>query len=326
MAIQKVKNKNGEWVIVSGVNKPLTIDSTLSDTSINPVQNRVIKQYIDNAVQNIDVDAELSDASENPVQSKAIKQYVDNAIQNVEIAVDSELSNTSENPIQNKVITEVVTNKQDKIEDIETIRSGAALGATALQEHQDISHLATKEELTSLTNEMIANEEVTAASLNDLDARVSAIAENISGSAATKEELEAAVATLEAADTANSEAITAVDGKVDTLETTVVENYATKSELQTEVDTLNGTITTLQNEVIANEEVTAASLNEINDRVNQLSANVSSESATKVELQDAVTSLTNTILENEEISASAFNDINNRLQAIIMRLEALENV
>lgn len=195
MAIQKVKNKNGEWVIVSGVNKPLAIDSILSDTS------------------------------ENPVQSKAIKQYVDNSIQNVEIAIDSELSNTSENPIQNKIITEVVINKQDKIEDIETIRSGAALGATALQEHQDISHLATKEELTSLTNEMITNE-----------------------------------------------------------------------------------------------EVTAASLNELNERVNKISENVSGETATKVELQDAVTSLTNTILENEEVHAAALNDLNSRIEQIITRL------
>ena len=39
--------------------------------------------------------------------------------------------------------------KQDTISDLETIRSGAAKGATALQEHQDISHLATKEEIPS---------------------------------------------------------------------------------------------------------------------------------------------------------------------------------
>lgn len=37
--------------------------------------------------------------------------------------------------------------KQDTISDLETIRSGAALGLTALQEHQDISHLATKTEV-----------------------------------------------------------------------------------------------------------------------------------------------------------------------------------
>lgn len=37
--------------------------------------------------------------------------------------------------------------KQNTISDLDAIRSGAALGATALQEHQDISHLATKTEV-----------------------------------------------------------------------------------------------------------------------------------------------------------------------------------
>lgn len=37
--------------------------------------------------------------------------------------------------------------KQNTISDLDVIRSGAALGATALQEHQDISHLATKTEV-----------------------------------------------------------------------------------------------------------------------------------------------------------------------------------
>lgn len=40
--------------------------------------------------------------------------------------------------------------KQDRIDDLDTIREGAALGATAIQEHQDISHLATKEEISDM--------------------------------------------------------------------------------------------------------------------------------------------------------------------------------
>lgn len=40
--------------------------------------------------------------------------------------------------------------KQDAITDLAEIREGASKGATALQEHQDISHLATKEESVSL--------------------------------------------------------------------------------------------------------------------------------------------------------------------------------
>ena len=93
-------------------------------------------------------------------------------------------------------IEQQITNKQDIINDLDAIRSGATLGATALQEHQDISHLATKDELTSLTNEMIANEEVTAAALNELNERVNEINENVSGETATKVELQTVVESL----------------------------------------------------------------------------------------------------------------------------------
>lgn len=61
---------------------------------------------------------------------------------------------------------------------------------TALQEHQDISHLATKDEVANLTNEMIANEEVHAAAYTDLDSRLKDIGSLISGVAVTKEEFQ----------------------------------------------------------------------------------------------------------------------------------------
>ena len=47
--------------------------------------------------------------------------------------VDAALSDTSENPVQNKVVNDAIGKKQDTISDLETIRSGAALGATAYQ-------------------------------------------------------------------------------------------------------------------------------------------------------------------------------------------------
>ena len=56
-----------------------------------------------------------------------------------DITVDSFLSETSTNAVQNKVVTKALKEKQDTIPDLATIRSGAAKGATAIQEHQDIS-------------------------------------------------------------------------------------------------------------------------------------------------------------------------------------------
>ncbi len=48
----------------------------------------------------IDVDDEISDTSENPVQNKVIAE----ALRNVKIPVDDEINAESENPVQNKVI------------------------------------------------------------------------------------------------------------------------------------------------------------------------------------------------------------------------------
>lgn len=66
--------------IERGANKT-TIDSAMSGSSVNPVQNKVIKQYIDDkaaaAGSNITVDAALSSTSTNPVQNKAIKEAID---------------------------------------------------------------------------------------------------------------------------------------------------------------------------------------------------------------------------------------------------------
>ena len=66
--------------IAAGATK-ITIDSTVSGSSNNPVANRVIKQYVDDKVAaaggNITVDAELNAASTNPVQNKVVKAAID---------------------------------------------------------------------------------------------------------------------------------------------------------------------------------------------------------------------------------------------------------
>ena len=66
--------------IAAGANK-ITIDSAMSGSSVNPVQNKVIKQYVDDKVaaagSNITVDTSLSSTSTNPVQNKAVKAAID---------------------------------------------------------------------------------------------------------------------------------------------------------------------------------------------------------------------------------------------------------
>lgn len=54
----------------------ISIDNTMSDTSENAVQNKVIKAYVDSQSGGT-VDTTMSDVSTNAVQNKVIKEYVD---------------------------------------------------------------------------------------------------------------------------------------------------------------------------------------------------------------------------------------------------------
>lgn len=71
-----IKTINGQSLLGSGA---ITHDSEMNDTSLNSVQNKVIKEYIDNKVDNqtIALDTTMSNTSENGVQNKVIKNYVD---------------------------------------------------------------------------------------------------------------------------------------------------------------------------------------------------------------------------------------------------------
>ena len=65
--------KSGNSVVWGEAN--ITVDATMSDTSTNPVQNKVVKAAID--AKTIAVDSALSDTSVNPVQNKVVKAALD---------------------------------------------------------------------------------------------------------------------------------------------------------------------------------------------------------------------------------------------------------
>ena len=72
-----------------------------------------------------------------------------------EIAVDSSLSTTSTNPVENRVVTNALNTKQNNIADLETIRSWAALWATALQPWDSLSELTwTSDDITQWTTNL----------------------------------------------------------------------------------------------------------------------------------------------------------------------------
>lgn len=59
----------------TGGGKITDIDTEMSDTSTNVVENKVIKKYVDDNV--VTVDSQMSLSSENPVQNKVVREYVD---------------------------------------------------------------------------------------------------------------------------------------------------------------------------------------------------------------------------------------------------------
>src|SRR5574344_714340 len=85
---------------VADLSKTEVVDSSMSDTSTNPVQNKEVKSYIDGRTT---VDTGMSDTSTNPVQNKAVKSYVDGRT-----TLDTAMSDTSTKAIQNKVIKSYV--------------------------------------------------------------------------------------------------------------------------------------------------------------------------------------------------------------------------
>ena len=76
-----------------GTGTSVIVDTEISDTSENPIQNKVIKKYVDDEIakvpsgESVTVDAAVSDTSENPIQNKVIKKYVDDNLTGVQTEV-----------------------------------------------------------------------------------------------------------------------------------------------------------------------------------------------------------------------------------------------
>ena len=101
------------------------IDDELSATSLNAISNRAVTEALGKKVDAVPGKGLSTEDFTTAEKEKlaGLKNYDDSEIK------------------------EALNEKQDAIPDLETIRQGAQKGATALQEHQDISHLATKQEV-----------------------------------------------------------------------------------------------------------------------------------------------------------------------------------
>lgn len=176
-------------------------------------------------------------------------------------SVDTELNKESENAIANKTVTlafeevaEALKGKQDTVSDLEAIREGAQKGATAIQKVKTINgqsiegegDIVIEVDLSEIEATIESNEKVTAAALTGLDTR-----------------LKQAVATFEREDTAIKTSLAEAQTAIAEIQNT----GATKAEL-TQVDTA------LRIEMLSNEKVTAAALNDLNGKIADLAESV----------------------------------------------------
>lgn len=99
--------------------------------------------------------------------------------------------------------------------------------------------------------------------------------------------------------------------------------FAMLSDLQNAGGVSQEDFDTLYDGVVEAEEVTAAALNDLNDRLSELAENVQGETVTKETFEATIEGLNAVILENEEITAAAFVDMDRRIRNIITRLDDL---
>lgn len=87
-----------------------SVDSSLSSTSTNPVQNKIIKSELDKKAER-----DVVNTTTNGLMSVADKKKLDGIAAGAnKITVDSALSSTSTNPVQNKIINSALDKKADK--------------------------------------------------------------------------------------------------------------------------------------------------------------------------------------------------------------------
>ena len=350
--------KEGDAV---GGGADITIDSELSDTSENPVQNKVVYEgLVDLALAVDDLGVALNDkvdkvngkqlstedfTSALKAKLEGLSNYDDttiaNAISGLETRLNTLVSGDASTAIEsfNEIIAflegvqdtqdlagiiaaieQQIATKQDKIADLETIRSGAAKGATALQ---------------SVPSEYITESE--------LNAKSYATTSQLSGKQDTITDL----ATIRSGAALGATAVQPIvedDGVLlgDAIGIVApndehfylppyapaddpAHTFAMLSDLQ---GAGGGGVSqedfdTLFDGLVEAEEVTAAALNDLNSRFGELAENVKGETVTKETFEATIEGLNAVILENEEITAAAFVDLDRRIRDIIIRLDAL---
>lgn len=136
--INGVELKNNKSLADLGIVIP-EVDSALSGSSENPVQNRIIKGALDGKQNLLTFDAAPTAGSNNPVRSSGIKTALD--LKQDVLTIDPAISENSTNPVQNRAIALKLADyyTKDQIDDIVAALDTLSLEPVSELPTQDIS-------------------------------------------------------------------------------------------------------------------------------------------------------------------------------------------
>ena len=219
--------------VVYNVTPEITIDSALSTTSTNPVENRVVTNALNNKQEQLTV---------NPTgiaEASLEKLTIDGVIYNIISAtttVDNVLSMTSTNPVENRVITNALNGKQEQLTVNPAGTASASLEKLTIDGviYNIISATTTVDDALSTTStNPVENRVIT----NALDNKQEQLTVNPTGTAEASLEKVA----IDGVIYNISSATTTVDDALSTTSTNPVENRVITNALNDKVDssTLN---------------------------------------------------------------------------------------
>ncbi len=222
----------------------IKVDSALSPTSTNPVQNKVIntalngKEVTSNKVTSTNYDANVSSDTKYPTV-KAVADAIADVEEKIpaKITVDSALSSTSTNPVQNKVINTALSGKV-------TIAQGSGAVNKAVITNSS-GNIITGQ----IASGMIADDAVTTAKL-------------AAGAVANDNLANSAVTSAKIADGTIVNADIAADAKIATSKISGLGTLATKNAV-TSAEITDGTITNA--DIAENAEIEASKISGLAD-------------------------------------------------------------
>lgn len=219
--------------VVYNVTPEITIDSALSTTSTNPVENRVVTNALNNKQEQLTV---------NPTgiaEASLEKLTIDGVIYNIISAtttVDNVLSMTSTNPVENRVITNALNGKQEQLTVNPAGTASASLEKLTIDGviYNIISATTTVDDALSTTSTNPVENRVITNALNNKQEQLTVNPTGTAEASLEKVTIDGVIYNI-------SSATTTVDDALSTTSTNPVENRVITNALNDKVDssTLN---------------------------------------------------------------------------------------